>query len=122
MAQAPRRGDTTRGDDSTIEQRLHEAVERGRATARETEDRLRTMAEAEENVFGLWLEIGQDQMRHNLETWQSLASVRDMHALVELQSEYLRLSFSRLAQLMAKQAEFAMTLAGAAGQSAVRDT
>ena len=115
MAQAPRRSDAARSGNDSMEERLHDVAESGRATVRESGERLLAVAEAEESALGLWLDTGRDQLRHNLETWQSLGSVRDVRGLIELQTEYVRLSLSRLAQLMAKQAELSVGLVGLSG-------
>jgi hypothetical protein len=69
----------------------------------------------EDDALGVCMQLGRDQIRHNIEVWRNMSGVRDMRELMTLQSEYLRLSFARASQLIAKQAELTARFVGMVG-------
>jgi hypothetical protein len=80
-------------------------------------------AQAEEaDVANAWLTLGRDQLEHNVETFKRMAAIRDMRELAELQQEYVRVSLSRVTQLVLRQTVAAGRLFASGRQAADRQT
>lgn len=60
-------------------------------------------ARAESDLARLWLDLTQEQLRHNAETFQRLAGVRDWREAIEIQSAFVQTSLSRFADGLSRQ-------------------
>lgn len=81
------------------------AGEIGRRTVDGAAQAAQDMADAEQDAARLWFDAAGEQLRHNIETFQRLAAVRDWREAVEIQGTYVRESMSRLAHLLSAQLE-----------------
>jgi hypothetical protein len=96
------------------------AAETARRTTERAAPASREALAAESELMGSWLELGRDQVEHNLETLRRLASIRDVRELAELQQEYVRRSLARATQLFSRQVGVASRLFAAGRQTVDR--
>jgi gas vesicle protein len=65
----------------------------------------KSVLNAENDIARLWMETASEQLRHNVETMQRLASVRDWREAAEIHGEFVRESLSRAAHVVTTQLE-----------------
>jgi hypothetical protein len=66
-----------------------------------------TAARADNDLARLWIEVTQEQLQHNAETFQRLAAVRDWRQAIDIQSAYIQDSLSRMADALSRHMDLA---------------
>jgi hypothetical protein len=119
MVQVANRGETGRAVEGAGRKTVdlaQDVANRSADTARRTFDAsargAKSVFNAENDLARLWLETASEQFRHNVETLQRLAAVRDWHEAVDVQGAYVRESLERTARLV----EAYLDVTGAAAQ------
>lgn len=119
MVQVANRGETGRAAEDAGKKTVDVAQDianRTADTARRTFDAstrgAKSVFNTENDLARLWLQTASEQFRHNIETLQRLAAVRDWHEAVDVQGAYVRESLERMAHLL----ESYFDVTGAAAQ------
>lgn len=119
MVQVANRGETGRAAEDAGKKTVDVAQDmanRTADTARRTFDAstrgAKSVFNTENDLARLWLQTASEQFRHNIETLQRLAAVRDWHEAVDIQGTYVRESLERMAHLL----ESYFDVTGAAAQ------
>ena len=119
MVQVANRGETGRAAEDAGKKTVdavQDMANRTADTARRTFDAstrgAKSVFNTENDLARLWLQTASEQFRHNIETLQRLAAVRDWHEAVDIQGTYVRESLERMAHLL----ESYFDVTGAAAQ------
>ncbi|MEK0084539.1 phasin family protein [Benzoatithermus flavus] len=89
-------------------ERIGDAGRRMLAGSSEAAD---TALRIESDLARLWLELTNQQLRHNAETLQRLVAVRDWREAIEIQSAFVQETLSRLADGLSRQLDLTGSLA-----------